>query len=186
MSKPQRQSVPKPLDRNSVLAAAFELLREQGLAALSMRKLADRLSVRAPALYWHFADKGELLGLMAGAIYRDAREAVGPCGDGRAWLVEYGKALRSRLTREPDAAQLCAIAPPAREGAPASADAIAAPLTQRGFDRGAALTAIASVTSLALGWSTFEANGPMHHFLEGMIDFDRSFEAGLDALVKGL
>ena len=182
MSKP----APKPLDRATVLAEAFLLLRENGLAALSMRRLAERLSVQASALYWHFTDKGELLGLMAAEIYRDAREAVGPCSDGRTWLVEYGTALRRRLAQEPDAAQLCAVAPPARDGAPGSADAIAAPLTRFGSSRADALTAVASVTSLALGWSTFEANGPMHHFLEEMIDFDRSFAAGLKALVHGL
>ncbi|WEK45928.1 MAG: TetR family transcriptional regulator [Candidatus Andeanibacterium colombiense] len=182
MTKP----APKPLDRNSVIDAAFALLREHGLAALSMRRLAERLSVQAPALYWHFTDKGELLGLMAAAIYRDAREGVGECDGWREWLIAYGKALRHRLAREHDAAQLCAIAPPAREGAPGSADAIAAPLTGFGMARPDALTAIASVSSLALGWSTFEANGPMQHFLEEMIDFDRSFEVGLRALVHGL
>jgi TetR/AcrR family tetracycline transcriptional repressor len=182
MTKP----VPRPLDRATVLDEAFALLREQGLAGLSMRRLADRFSVQAPALYWHFTDKNELLGLMATAIYRDAREDVGSCADWQAWLIAYGAALRRRLAREQDAARLCAIAPPLTEGPLVSADAIAAPLTALGLDRAAALTAIASVTSLALGWSTFEANGPMHHFLEGMIDFDESFEAGLHALVRGL
>ena len=79
----------RPLDRASVLDEAFLLLREQGLAGLSMRKLAERLSVQAPALYWHFTDKGELLGLMAAAIYRDAREDVGPCADWREWLAAF-------------------------------------------------------------------------------------------------
>jgi TetR/AcrR family tetracycline transcriptional repressor len=176
----------RPLDRATVIEEAFGLLREHGIAALSMRKLGQRLSVQAPALYWHFTDKDELLGLMAAAIYRDAREAVGPCADWREWLLAYGKALRHRLGRETDAAMICAIAPPSREGAPASADAIAAPLTDLGLDRAQALAAIASVSSLALGWSTFEANAPMHHFLEGMISFDASFETGLEALVRGL
>jgi TetR/AcrR family tetracycline transcriptional repressor len=178
--------IPRPLDRAMVIEEAFVLLRAHGLAALSMRKLAQRLSVQAPALYWHFRDKDELLGLMAAAIYRDAREDVGQYDNWHGWLLAYGVSLRRRLARETDAAMVCAVAPPSREGAPASADAIAAPLTGFGLDRARALTAIASVTSLALGWSTFEANGPMHHFLEGMIDFDASFETGLQALVRGL
>lgn len=181
MNKP----VPRPLDRETVLEEAFLLLRESGLASLSMRKLAERLSVQAPALYWHFSDKGELLGLMAAAIYRDAYASVGPCRNWREWLVAYGMALRSGLARHRDAAQLFAIAPPLGEGEAAHADAIVAPLTALGLDRESALSALASVISLTLGWSTFEANGPMHHFLEGMIDFDESFEAGLQALVNG-
>ena len=134
---------------------------------------------------WEITDKGELLGLMAAAIYRDVRESVGPCESWRDWLTTYGRALRLRLASERDAPQLLAVAPPVKEGDPRSADAITAPLTALGLDRANALGAIASVTSLALGWSTFEANGPMHHFLEGMIDFDESFEAGLQALVQG-
>jgi len=174
-----------PLDRESVIGAAFAILGEHGLAGLSMRRLGERLQVQAPALYWHFSGKAELLGLMAAAVYADARAAVLPCADWRGWLLAYGNALRMRLGRERDTAQLCAIAQPAREGAPGSAEAIAAPLVALGLEQGAALSAIASVTSLALGWASFEANGPMHSFLEGMIDFDASFATGLGALVAG-
>jgi len=167
------------------METAFVLLREEGLAALSMRRLAQRLDVQAPAIYWHFADKGELLGLMAANVYQDARDGVGQCADWRGWLFAYGSAFRRRLGREQDSAQLCAMAPPAPGGAPGSPGAIAAPLVELGLDQASALSAIASVTSLALGWSTFEANGPMHSFLEEMLDFDQSFEAGLRALVDG-
>lgn len=173
------------LDRKLVLNAAFALLRDEGLDGLSMRRLAARLNVQAPALYWHFRDKGELLSLMANAIYRKAHKEVGPCTDWREWLFVYGMALRSGLASERDAAQLFAVAPPISEGDAARAEAIAAPLTALGLDQATALSATASVISLALGWSTFEANGPMHHFLEGMLDFDQSFAAGLRAMVDG-
>ena len=43
-----------------IVAAARELLEEEGLDALSMRRLADRLGIRAPSLYKHFADKQAL------------------------------------------------------------------------------------------------------------------------------
>ena len=173
------------LDRKLVLDAAFALLREEGIEALSMRRLAARLQVQAPALYWHFRDKSELLGLMTGAIYRQAQDEVGPCADWREWLVEYGRALRRGMLRERDAARLFAIAPPAPQGEAASAEAIAAPLTDLGLDQASAVSARAAIISLALGWSTYEANGPMQHFLEGILDLDRSFEAGLQALVRG-
>lgn len=176
---------PPALDRKLVVDAAFSLLREEGIEALSMRRLAARLKVQAPALYWHFRDKSELLGLMTGAIYRQAQDEVGPCADWREWLVEYGRALRRGMLRERDAARLFAIAPPVSDGDAAHAEAIAAPLTRFGLDQSSALSATAAVISLALGWSTFEANGPMQHFLEGLLDLDRSFDAGLQALVRG-
>lgn len=43
-----------------IVSAARDLLDEGGAAALSMRNIADRLGVRAPALYKHFRDKQEI------------------------------------------------------------------------------------------------------------------------------
>jgi len=43
-----------------IVAVARRLLEEEGLERLSMRRLADRLGIRAPSLYKHFADKQEL------------------------------------------------------------------------------------------------------------------------------
>lgn len=47
--------------RLSLLNAATELLRETGVAGLSMRKLADQVGVSRAAPYHHFKDKSELL-----------------------------------------------------------------------------------------------------------------------------
>lgn len=49
------------LTRETVLAAAARLVDEQGLSALSMRRLASRLDVEAMALYHHVGSKDELL-----------------------------------------------------------------------------------------------------------------------------
>ncbi|KRA83701.1 TetR/AcrR family transcriptional regulator [Altererythrobacter sp. Root672] len=176
----------KTLNRDDVLREAFVLLEERGLAGLSMRALAERLDVQAPALYWHFADKAELVSLMTRAIYDEARGAVTSGGTARDWLLAYGRALHHRLATQRDAARLCVNAAPIGVSSTDAASAIAQPLTARGMEREWALEAIASVTSLALGWASFEANGPMHDFLEGMIDLNRSFERGLQALVEGL
>ena len=56
------------LTRDTVLRAALELLDEVGIDGLSTRKLAERLGVQSPTLYWHFKNKGELLDAMAEAI----------------------------------------------------------------------------------------------------------------------
>ncbi|GAB3959455.1 TetR/AcrR family transcriptional regulator [Actinoallomurus acanthiterrae] len=40
-----------------IVAAARELLEKDGADALTMRRLADRLGIRAPSLYKHFPDK---------------------------------------------------------------------------------------------------------------------------------
>lgn len=174
------------LDVDRLVAAAFALLDEDGLDALSMRRLAARLGVQAPAIYWHVADKAALLGIMAGRIYADAYGAVTQAEDWRDWLRQFGRALRRSYAARRDGARLCAMARPAAESDPLQqARRIAAPLEALGLARGQALSMQASVISFTLGWSAFEANGPMHSFLDQMLDFEGSFEAGLDALVRG-
>jgi AcrR family transcriptional regulator len=50
-----------PLSRERVLHAALRLADEEGLEALSMRKLAQALGVKAMSLYNHVASKDDLL-----------------------------------------------------------------------------------------------------------------------------
>ena len=180
---------PRPnlqLDRDRLVVAAFAQLEEDGLDGLSMRKLAARIGVQAPALYWHVGDKAELLGLMAREIYAPAYAASPEAVHWRDWLLGFGRALRAAFARYRDGAQLCALAqaPQGRDVADHAAQ-IAAPLVARGLDQKRALSCLASVISFALGWASFEANGPMHDYLDEMLDFDQSFETGLAALVRG-
>jgi len=56
------------LARELLVDAALELMHDGGLDALSTRRLAERLGVKSPALYWHVRSKDELLGLIADAI----------------------------------------------------------------------------------------------------------------------
>jgi AcrR family transcriptional regulator len=51
----------KPLSRDRILAAALELVDEQGIEALSMRKLGQLLGYEAMSLYNHVANKDDLL-----------------------------------------------------------------------------------------------------------------------------
>lgn len=53
-----------------IVAAAREILEAEGLDALTMRRIADRLGIRAPSLYKHFPDKQSL----EAAIISDAFE----------------------------------------------------------------------------------------------------------------
>lgn len=72
--KPTRRTTPRSAGTRAGLAqerlvdAALDLLQEVGLDTLSTRRLADRLGVKSPALYWHVRNKDELLGLVADAI----------------------------------------------------------------------------------------------------------------------
>ncbi|WP_051794859.1 TetR/AcrR family transcriptional regulator [Streptomyces sp. NRRL S-87] len=65
-----------PLSRTTVAEAALRLLNETGLEKLTLRAIASELDVKAPALYWHFKNKQELIDEMATEMYRRmARDA---------------------------------------------------------------------------------------------------------------
>ena len=49
------------LSRDTVVRAALELLDEVGLADLTLRGVAERLGVQAPALYWHVRNRQDLI-----------------------------------------------------------------------------------------------------------------------------
>lgn len=58
--------------REDIITAACTLLNENGLASLTMRRLAAHLTVQPSALYWHFADKQTLLAAMSSHILSTA------------------------------------------------------------------------------------------------------------------
>ena len=49
------------IEREKILDAALTLINEVGLDQLTTRRLAERLGVQQPALYWHFRNKSALL-----------------------------------------------------------------------------------------------------------------------------
>lgn len=174
------------IDRDSMLVAAFSLLDEAGLDGVTMRALAARLSVQAPALYWHVRDKAALLTLMAEDIYARGRANLANCSDARSWLRHLGRDLAEVLIRHRDAARLLAIAAPSREADASLAQAMADPLCNLGFSLESALEAQASVLSLTVGWALYRENAAMAAYLLKMLDLDASFTTGLDLLVDGL
>ncbi|HAU4387810.1 TPA: tetracycline resistance transcriptional repressor TetR(D), partial [Klebsiella pneumoniae] len=53
------------LNRESVIDAALELLNETGIDGLTTRKLAQKLGIEQPTLYWHVKNKRALLDALA-------------------------------------------------------------------------------------------------------------------------
>lgn len=64
------------LSRERIVDAAIELLDAEGESGLTFRALATRLATGSGALYWHVANKGDLLTEAADAIVARAMEAV--------------------------------------------------------------------------------------------------------------
>ena len=58
-----------------IIAAARALVEDEGLEGLTMRRLADRLGIRAPSLYKHFADKQTLEAALISEAFAEQADA---------------------------------------------------------------------------------------------------------------
>ena len=88
------------LTRAAVLAAARELLAEDGAAALSMRAVARRLHVAPNALYSHVADKTDLLDQLLDDLLGTVPTPAG--GDPRAGVEELMTSTYETLVGHPE------------------------------------------------------------------------------------
>lgn len=95
-----------PLDRKTILGGAFAVLNEGGLESLTLRRLATRLGVQAPAIYWHFKNKQDLLDEMGTQVFRESLDEAPRCQDWPNWVVQYCLGLRSTLLRYRDGARM--------------------------------------------------------------------------------
>ena len=69
----RRRGRPRSLTRGEVARAALELVDDEGLAALSMQRLASSLGVGTMTLYGYFRSKEELLDAIVDEAVLDAR-----------------------------------------------------------------------------------------------------------------
>jgi AcrR family transcriptional regulator len=67
-----------------VVAAGRRLLEEEGPEALTMRRLAERLGIRAPSLYKHLPDKAALEAAIIATGFEEAAAAFEAAVDGAA------------------------------------------------------------------------------------------------------
>jgi TetR/AcrR family tetracycline transcriptional repressor len=174
----------KKLNRGIIAAAALNLLNENGLDQLSLRKLAARLEVKAPSLYWHVADKNALLALLAENIFMDCIDHVPDGDDWRSWLRGFGMVLWQTQKRTRDSGLLIMVTAQDEAVLTRMEHAVVTPLVRLGLDASHAASMQASVQALVTGWTAF-AQGPNSSYLQAHLSIDLAFEQGLDALLNG-
>ncbi|MEU9990651.1 TetR/AcrR family transcriptional regulator [Streptomyces sp. NPDC048045] len=97
-----RSAQPSGLDRERITAVSVRLLDAEGLAKVSMRRLAAELNVTAMSLYWYVDTKEDLLELALDAAFGELRlPAAGGEGDWREQLRELAAEYRALLVRHP-------------------------------------------------------------------------------------
>ena len=89
-----------PLTRERVLAAAIDLADRDGIASLSMRKLAQELGVEAMSLYHHVANKDAILDGLIDLVFGEIDLPVGEA-DWKAAMRRRAISAREVLRRHP-------------------------------------------------------------------------------------
>jgi TetR/AcrR family tetracycline transcriptional repressor len=139
--------------RDEIVAAALALLDEAGLDGLTLRRLADRLGIRAPTLYWHVRDKRELLDLVASAIMDQALAGWREPRPGQAWwdwLAGRARVMRSALLAHRDSAMILAGNRPTGQALPGIERQLQA-LTGAGFSPPDAMLALQALNAYVIG-----------------------------------
>lgn len=99
------------LSRERIVAAAIDILDAGGEGALTVRALAARLATGSGAIYWHVADKNELLAAAADEVIArvitavadgtEPREAIRAIALGVFDAIDLHPWVGSQLFREP-------------------------------------------------------------------------------------
>ncbi|GAA2340932.1 TetR/AcrR family transcriptional regulator C-terminal domain-containing protein [Streptomyces caniferus] len=129
------------IDRKQVVDTALRLLNEVGLDGLTLRRIAKELNVQAPALYWHFKNKQELLDEMATEMFR---RMAGPVVAGEPGADPYGstwqetvvsacRAMRSELLGYRDGGKVFSGTRMTDDSAAGPLDSLMVRLTDAGF-----------------------------------------------------
>ncbi len=154
-----------PLEREMVVREALALLNDVGLDGLTVRRLAERLGVQNPALYWHFKNKQELLNRMAEVMLAEAFAGIeqSPAADMWAeWLTDLARRLRRALLACRDGALLIATADLAGSQQLVGLDLALRVLTNAGFDLRVALVGTVAIFDYTLGATIEEQLEPAY------------------------
>jgi AcrR family transcriptional regulator len=89
------QSKRRESARHEILSAAWDVARENGLAALTLREVAARVGMRAPSLYSHFSSKNAIYDAMFGQAWRSYEEMT----EGAVLPAQPRAALRAMAKR---------------------------------------------------------------------------------------
>lgn len=104
------------LTREQIVDRVVALMDAEGTRALTLRRLAKELGVEAPALYWHFADKGELCREVVRTVGEQLKVTSAARGTPRRRLEHHFHAVRDHWRGHPGVLELSRQFPPSAAG----------------------------------------------------------------------
>lgn len=109
---PRRKGPGRSVSVEQLVASALALADEQGLAAVTMRAIAERVGVSAMSVYTYVPGKAELLDLMVDALYLAMPR---PAWRSRSWrtrLTKVAESNRDLLLAHPWLTEVAALSRP--------------------------------------------------------------------------
>lgn len=181
------------LDKQAVVQAAADLVNEEGIDALSLSRLAEKLGIQTPSLYNHIDGLGGLrreLALLSAHALGDyfANAAIGKAGADAIMAVAqayrtyiktfpglYLASLRASGTQTPPDVAL-------QQAETRSVQVALAVMASLGLQGDDAIHAVRGLRSVVHGFATLEVAGGF-----GLpLDCDESFRRLIAALIRGL
>jgi TetR/AcrR family transcriptional regulator, tetracycline repressor protein len=210
---PRRRGRPARISRAEVLDAAMQIVDEDGLERLTMRRLGERLGVDPMAVYGHVPDKSALVDALVERVLSSV-EVPPKTGDWAADLRAVVRAARVTLLRHRGLIALLGTRPPITEPAFALPELIVSVLLDAGFPEELAADGFDCAGRLLVGHTLAESARPPGEDVDGGErehveaqqalpaerfpglarvqragvghDPDRLFELALDGLVRAL
>jgi TetR/AcrR family transcriptional regulator, tetracycline repressor protein len=142
--------------REAVVAAALELLAEGGLDAVSFRRIAAKLGVAGPTLYWHVENKRRLMDLMAEELVRRGGTVYTEPAPGQSWwewLREDARRMFRALIGTRDAPRVLAGNRPSPESF-AGIERLLGTLVNAGMTPGEAQQTLFTIGAYVIGSAT--------------------------------
>ena len=204
-----------PLSRDRVLRAAAAFADENGIEALSMRKLAQAVGVEAMSLYNHVASKEDLLDGMIDLVFSEIELPSAEAGWQRA-MRQRAISVRAALSRHRWAIGLMESRTSPGPATLRHHDAVLGCLRQAGFSLELAAHAYSALDSYIYGFALQERGLPFDtpqetaalaqvmlarfpadqyphlaeftfgHVMQPGYDFGHEYEFGLDLILDGL
>lgn len=140
------------LNRELIRDTALELIDRDGLAEMSMRKLAAELGVQASSLYKHYPTKDDVLDAVASRVAGEIDTSGFDRGDD--WqdaLAAWARSHRAALAAHPNLVPYLATGPGRRDVSLRIADAVHGGLVGAGWPPREATLIGAATRSLVLG-----------------------------------
>lgn len=147
----------KPLiSRRATFEAALKIIDEEGLEALSIRRLGRALNVQGISLYYHFKNKDEILVGAAMLALSNVRTPDASMLDWREWLLHNAIEYRKALCEHPNLIPILMRRHPLRIGL-AEHNATAGLLAVQGVPPDAIMPLVEVLEEIALGSASYQS-----------------------------